>query len=53
VAQAIESYYPKPNAAGQAFQGDETNNYFFNAPAHFPFTKYFDGWITTSHRPTG
>jgi hypothetical protein len=55
VAKAIEAYYPKPNVAGQVFQGVQTSNYFYNAPGHFPATKYFgrlDYDITATNRLT-
>jgi hypothetical protein len=55
VATAIESYYPKPNVAGQIFQGAETNNYFYNFSVANPGTKYFgrlDYDITPSNRLT-
>jgi hypothetical protein len=41
VAKAIQNYYPKPNVAGQEFQGAQVNNYYYNAPNGAPATKYF------------
>lgn len=55
VANAIQGYYPKPNIAGQPFQGTIINNYYYNAKASSPATKYFgrlDYDITSTNRLT-
>ncbi len=55
VAAKIQTYYPKPNTAGQVSSGVAQNNYTYNTPSTNPFTKYFgrlDWDITPSNRLT-
>ena len=55
VAAKIQSYFPKPNTAGQVTSGITENNFTYDTPSTNPFTKYFgrlDWDITQNNRLT-
>jgi len=55
VANAIQAYFPKPNAPGTVVNGLVTNNYVYTSPSSNPFIKYFgrlDYQIRPSNRIT-
>ncbi len=56
VANALQAYYPLPNATPQSYsQGVPNSNYYYTAPIKLPYTKFFgrlDYDITPNNRLT-